>query len=315
MQFEQFLLSMGLIPRHIEPGKWTRCPTQTHPRSSNGSYKLADDYQVGWAIDFAVQSEPLMWRAENTQAPRIDYSAIAKRRRIAEMERQAASKKAAEYYMACEPVRGSHPYLDAKNLSMTGCYGLKRDKSGDLVVPMLIGKKLSSLQKICMDGTKRFWPGAVTKSATYTIERAGAPLTILCEGLATGLSLYASIPTCRVVVAFSSGNLVPACESIPRRGLAVVAADNDHHTAARIGVNPGVRAANQAAEIIGCGVAVPQCNGTDWNDFYNERTDALREAEASKRRQKTFADVAREVDSEMRALVMRHAKLRAMARV
>jgi len=313
MQFEQFLLSMGLIPRHIEPGKWTRCPTQTHPRSSNGSYKLADDYQVGWAIDFAVQSEPLMWRAENTDTQKIDYLSIAKRRKIAEIDRQGASNKAAEYYMACEPVRGSHPYLDSKNLTMTGCYGLKRDKSGDLVVPMLIGKKLSSLQKICMDGTKRFWPGAATKGATYTIERAGAPLTILCEGLATGLSLYASIPTSRVVVAFSSGNLVPACESIPRRGLAVVAADNDHQTELRIGLNPGLRAANQAAELIGCGVAVPQCKGSDWNDFYNERIDVLREAELTKRRKKTFSDIAKEVDSEVRGFVLRHAKLRVMA--
>jgi len=310
MQFEQFLLSMGLIPRSIDPGRWTRCPTQTHPRSSNGSYKLANDYQVGWAIDFAVQSEPLMWRAESSAAPRIDYAAIARRRHQAEIDRQKASVAAAEYYMACEPLRGSHPYLDSKNLSMAGCFGLKRDKSQALIVPMMIGKKLSSLQKITLDGTKRFWPGAVTKGAIYIIERAGAPLTILCEGLATGLSLYASIPTARVMVAFSSGNLVPASEYMPR-AMAVVAADNDHQTEQRIGVNPGVHAANQAAQIIGCGVAVPQCQGTDWNDFYSETTQALREAEKTKRRQKTFADIAREVDAQVRGLVMRHAKLRA----
>jgi len=314
VQFEQFLLSMGLIPRAIEPGKWIRCPTQTHPRSSNGSYKMADDCQVGWAIDFAVQSEPLMWRAESTELPRIDRSAIAKRQRNLEIERQKASRAAAEYYMTCEPVRGSHPYLDKKCLSMVGCYGLKRDKSGALIVPMMIGKKLSSLQKICLDGSKRFWPGAVTRGATYTIERAGAPLTVLCEGLATGLSLYASIPTARVVVAFSSGNLVPASECVPR-GMAVVAADNDRQTEQRIGLNPGVRAANQAAEIIGCGVAIPQCDGTDWNDFYNERVEALREAERTKRRQKTFADIAREVDAEVRSCVLRHARLISSAKI
>jgi len=312
VQFEQFLLSMGLLPREIVPGKWVRCPTVTHPRSSNGSYKLADDCQVGWAMDFAVQSEPLMWREESKEMPRIDRSAIARRQRQEGLDRQRASREAAEYYMTCEPIRGEHEYLTKKNLTMTGCYGLKRDRAGALIVPMMIGKKLSSLQKICLDGSKRFWPGAVTRGATYTIERAGAPLTILCEGLATGLSLYAAIPAARVVVAFSAGNLIPACDAVPR-GMAVVAADNDYQTAERIGVNPGVRAANQAAEAMGCGVAIPYCKGTDWNDLYNERTEELREIELTKRRPKTFADIAREVDAEMRSAVMRHARLRGRA--
>ena len=315
MEFEQFLMSLGLMPREISPGKWVRCPTETHPRSSNGSYKLAEDYQVGWAMDFAAHSEPIMWRAENTDLPVIDRSAIAKRQAQAERERQQATRLATEYYQSCDPVKGYHDYLERKGLDMNGCVGLKHDRNtGALVVPMLIGRRLSSVQMINLDGSKRFWPGAKTKSATFTIERAGAPITILCEGLATGLSLYSSIPTARVVVAFSAGNLLPATEFIVK-GMAAVAADNDYDTQARIGTNPGVKAAQIAAEALGCGVAIPQCQGTDWNDFAAERTEALKQAEITKRRQKTFADIDREVQAEIRALVMRHAKLRIMARV
>ena len=40
-------------------------------------------------------------------------------------------------------------------------------------------------------------------------------------------------------------------------GLAVVAADNDQGTEVRIGTNPGIDAAQAAADAAGAGVAVP----------------------------------------------------------
>lgn len=310
--FERFLESLGLHPREIIPGRWMRCPTENHPRKRNGSFKLAEDGQIGWAMDFAIHTEPVIWRPERYDAPNVDRRALT-RRRI--KERRAlimAIHSARAFYESCELLRKSHPYLEAKGLSMEGCFGLKRDpKSGALVVPMLIEGELASVQAIAADGDKRFWPGARTKGAQYRIDRPHAPLTVLCEGLATGLTLFSAVPTARVVVAFNAGNLAPVASTIGH-GLHVVAADNDHATARRIGVNPGVKAATEAADVLGCGVAVPECSGTDWNDYFGERLVLLREAERGKRRAKSSAQIVQEVNAEIRAAVMRQARWRSV---
>lgn len=309
--FEHFLLSLGLRPREIVPGRWVRCPTETHPRSRNGSYKLADDGQIGWAMDFAVHSEPVTWRPEQQSRPvQIDRRELARRRAAERRARQQAAQEARDYYAACEPLRGAHPYLEAKGLSMEGCRGLKRDPhSGVLVIPMFRNGGLASVQTIADDGSKRFWAGASTKGASYQINRPGAALSILCEGLATGLSLFAAVPHARVVVAFNAGNMATVAPEIGL-GMCVVAADNDHRTAERLGRNPGVQAATEAAEILGCGVAIPECAGADWNDYYSERLAELLAAEATSRRPRSEAQLAREIHAEIRAAVMRQARLR-----
>lgn len=308
--FERFLESLGLHPREIIPGRWMRCPTENHPRKRNGSFKLAEDGQIGWAMDFAVHTEPVVWRPERYDIPKVDRRALARRRAEERRALIMAIRGARAFYEACEPLRNSHPYLDTKGLSMEGCFGLKRDpKTGALVVPMLVEGQLASVQTIAVDGEKRFWPGARTKGAHYRIERPNAPLTILCEGLATGLTLFAAVPTARVVVAFNAGNLASVAATI-NHNLCVVAADNDHETAKRIDTNPGVKAATEAADVLGCGIAVPECSGTDWNDYFGERLALLREAERGKRRPKSSAQIVREVNAEICAAVMRQARWR-----
>lgn len=309
--FEGFLHSLGLRPREIVPGRWMRCPTEHKPRSLNGSYKLADDGQIGWAMDFGVHSEPVTWRPERPEQPAyIDRSEINRQRAARRREQARAMREARDHYDACEPLRHGHPYLDAKGLTMEGCFGLKRDpKTGHLIIPMYRSGGIASIQAIADHGAKLFWPGASTKGAFYRISRPAATLTILCEGLATGLSLFAAVPTASVLVAFTAGNLAAVAAEVGP-GLCAVAADNDHETQARIGRNPGVQAATAAADVLGCGVAVPECAGADWNDYYVERLAVLQEAEAGSRRPRTEAQLARMVNAEIRAAVMRQARLR-----
>lgn len=309
-QFNAFLFSLGLMPREIVPGKWVRCATETHPRKRNGSYKLSDDGQVGWAIDFAAHAEPVMWRSTGSDLPVIDRAAIYKRKQQEWKDLQRATQGAREYYMACQPIRKGHEYLDRKGLALTGCSGLKVErKTGALVIPMMINGSLSSVQMIKPDGSKKFWPGAKTKGAVYFIERQAAPLTILCEGLSTGLTLYGAVPTARVVVAFSAGNLTSATDVIST-GLCAVAADNDHETQKARGFNPGLLAAQNAAQALGCGYAIPNTTGSDWNDYAVERIALLMESERTQRRPKSIADLRRAVESEIRSSIMREAKLR-----
>jgi putative DNA primase/helicase len=75
----------------------------------------------------------------------------------------------------------------------------------------------------------------------------------------------------RVIVAFDAGNLLPVVERLKPNGSVVIAADNDHGTQAKRGMNPGIEKARNAAELIGCGVAYPTgIEGSDWADFAKE---------------------------------------------
>lgn len=311
MDFSNFCRAAGLIPRDVEPdGRWHRCPTESHPGSRNGAYKLSVDGDFGLVQDWAVHPEPLIWKpGASIQVAPIDRAAIERRR--AEERRQIAEaiRSARDYFDACRPLREGHPYLVRKQLDMTGCFGLRADDAGWLVVPMQLNGGLVSLQRISPDGGKLFWSGAPTKGASYTIDRRSASLTVLCEGLATGLAIFAAVPTARVVVAFNAGNLVRVAETLPRRGMGVVAADNDLATETKTGINPGVKAGQEAAAAIGCGIAVPTgITGTDWLDYRNEKI-AERKEIVRRGRGVSESSIRKAVDAEISAAMLRGAEL------
>lgn len=276
--FAEFLRAMGLKPRQVNAdGKWRRCPTTEHPKKRNGSYKLDPTGTIGWAQDWATMDKPATWKADGTKTEpiRLDKDAMIEQHRAAMAERHAAIARAREFYRTCKPLRGGHPYLERQGLDMTGCYGVRVDDAGWLVIPAFAGQMVS-YQRIAPDGTKRFAPGCPIAGSSYVIERRNHTLTVVTEGWATGLAIFAAIRDCRVVVAWSAGNLP---QDYPRiRGWRVVAADNDHGTEAKRGFNPGVEAAQKAAELLKCGVAWPDgIQGTDWADFRRERYIILRE--------------------------------------
>ena len=304
MNFEAFCKEAGLLPRDIvADGKWRRCPTCSKPRKHNGSYKLAADGRIGWCMDYAVHTEPQTWRPDAGQAPQVDRAAIARRRSEERKALALATREAAEFYAGCAPLRHGHPYLTDHGLDMTGCFGLKIDRDAWLVVPMLLDGNLVSVQRISPHGDKLFWPGASAKGASYTVERKGAPITVLCEGLATGLAIFAAAPLVRVVVGVNAGDLGAVKKP---RGLAVVASDYDHETEARTGINPGFQAAQAAADALGCGVAVPVgIQGTDWADWRQERV-ADRLAHLGKRERES--DIRRAIDAKIATEMSRNAK-------
>lgn len=308
MDFRSFLHSIGLLPREIEPGKWQRCATTNHPKKKNGSFKLADDGLIGWGMDYAVHSDLCVWRPDADMPDvKIDHAAIARRRAEQARAAEAASEAAREYYAASRPLQGGHPYLDGKGLSVAGCGGLRVDRSGWLVIPMFVGRNVSSIQRISPDGEKKFWPGAPVGGAVYPIG-ARALMTVVCEGFATGLTLRHALPSARVIVAFNAGNLSHAVRLVGRDGLAVVAADNDHETALRVGFNPGIEKASEAAASVGIGVAYPSCSGSDWDDFRQERYEYLSEREAMKMRPRPNKDLHAAIASEIAMAVKREAR-------
>jgi putative DNA primase/helicase len=139
------------------------------------------------------------------------------------------------------------------------------------VVPVLHGDWLVSVQTIGLNGEKRFWPGAPVKAGCFVLDRPRAAVTTIVEGLATGLAVFQGLRQARVIVAFDAGNLLPVVQRIKPTGSVCIAADNDHGTQTKRGVNPGLEKARNAAELIGCGVAYPTgIEGSDWADFLKQ---------------------------------------------
>lgn len=310
MTFDEFMRSCGVLPPDfMETGKWIRCATEAHPRKRNAAVKLADDGRVGWVQNFETGLET--WRPDKDSKPQlIDHAAINARRHARIEEAKRATEGARRAYDAAKPLSGAHGYLEAKGLDLTGCYGLRVDRQGWLVVPMFVGNEISSIQRIDPAGDKRFWPGARTKGAIYSLHRQGSVITLLCEGLATGLTLFSALPNCRVIVTFNSGNLVHIASLIKVTGLCAVCADNDKATEAKTGTNPGLKAGKEAAGLIGCGLAYPDYEGTDFNDAEQEFLKQERQLRMfDKGFKRTDATMKKNARAKIRGLIMPELKL------
>ena len=192
----------------------------------------------------------------------------ARKKHDAELERKqavAAERARRIYSSAAECAK--HAYLTMKGVAPV--LGLKAYGKA-LVVPMYSGNDLVSLQFILPDGTKRFLSGGRKKGCFFSIGKDAAKPLLICEGLATGLSLY-ECTGYPVLVAFDAGNLSPVAETA--RGChadrkIVICADNDIR---RDGENTGLSTAAQIAEKIDAFLAVPSLKTggkCDFNDLH-----------------------------------------------
>jgi putative DNA primase/helicase len=271
LSFEQAMRLAGLHPRNVvADGKWRRCATDDHPKKRNGAYVLHPDgrgFWRNWATDDGVSS----WSDDKADhAKAVDPQVLEQRRQRERANRLQAIRSARAFWNNARPLNRPHPYLERKGLTPLGCAGL-RQHDGLLVVPVLWKQSLISIQTITVDGQKRFWPGAPVKAGCYVIDRPRAAVTVLVEGLATGLACFQSVRQARVMVAFDCGNLMPVVDLLRPTGSVCIFADNDHGTEAKRGFNPGREKAANAADLIGCGVAWPTgIEGTDAADFLRE---------------------------------------------
>lgn len=307
--FNSFLQECGCIPPdHLEPGRWKDCATIDAPRKKKARIKLDDDGASGVCIDWRT-GEKRFWRAgSKTQEGYVDHAAIAMRQRERVRMATWASGEARRFWDGCKPLNGPTPYLTGKELRTDGCHGIRLSSAGELVVPMERRGQIVSVQRIAQDGTKRFWSGAPTKEAYHVISRGDAMLTVLCEGFATGATLFAAISTAQVIVTFSASNLPVVAEQLRPCGLVVIASDNDSETLLKINRNPGIESAKKAADILGCGFAIPDVRGSDWNDYLTERLMAMREDNMLSSWKKRPEVMRRSALAEINAAIMREAK-------
>ena len=210
------------------------------------------------------------WKAQGdyprlTDQQRIDFR-IEKHRqeRIRDAEEKqrhkGAAQKAAHIWEQSTSVI-QHPYLTIKRVLPQNA-GLYKDA---LVIPVLNGGELVSLQFIDKDGTKRFLTGGKLKGSYSQLGRHDIDKPILiCEGWATGVSLFEST-TNLTYVAFSAGNLKAVAiyvRSLYPLNEIIICGDNDIS-----GV--GQKAAREAALVIVGKYIIPELVGCDFNDILN----------------------------------------------
>lgn len=270
------LRDAGLLVDSVEfDAGLRRVPTLDKPRSKNGAYIAHSDAPTSiWWHNWAT-GESSTWTAKGqSRLTASEKATLARRieqaRKIAEDEQgkryAEAAKKAHDIYNAAADCH-EHAYLVAKGIK--AATGIKKYRDA-LAVPIYAEHgTLTSLQFIGADGSKRFLSGGRKYGCYFHIggKEPGNPL-IICEGLATGLSLYESI-SWPVLVAFDAGNLLPVSKFARSRYKdreIILAADNDTKTPG----NPGVTKATEAAQAIGGSLAVPDQEG-DFNDLHQSK--------------------------------------------
>jgi len=241
------------------------------PAGSFGSWKtgLSETWS---AIPYAK-----MTRAERDANRRKLEVAKQAREDEAARLRDVAKKKAVKLWGEAGMVHAVHAYLLKKHIKPYGIRQLREQ----LLVPVIIGDTLTSLQLIQPDGSKKFLTGGEIKGGYFLIGEYDRTLCI-AEGYATGCSIHEATGHA-VAVTFNAGNMEPVARALRSKhpeALLILCADDDKLTKG----NPGLSKA-QAATVAVCGsLAAPDFTDcdmtnapTDFNDLYQLKgADAIR---------------------------------------
>ncbi|MGV6875905.1 toprim domain-containing protein [Pseudochelatococcus sp. B33] len=272
--------------REPTPGRWTK--TDTYERNGKGDGRilifddgmggLAHNWQTGQQERFSIRNE-IFSSAPVPSRPSPDPEAARlKRAEQAEVERicEAIVKSCRQ-----EP----HPYLARKGFPEE--LGLVHDdpravlpatsfgemlakampvsEGPVLIVPGRIGRRITAVQFIDAEGAKKNILRGQIGGASHRI--ATGSRTVVCEGIATALSVRAALRLLNVpatvLAAFSASNVAKVAAAIPG---AMVAADHDKSIEALDGLGTGEFYAKRS----GCPWTMPPELG-DFNDFHMAR--------------------------------------------
>jgi len=266
-------------PSDLEPGKFSRFPSNGRPSDRSGWCLLFPDgegavfgdHRGGWSETWqASRSEPMT--AEQRRAWRKQV-ADAKRKAQAEREaeHQAAAKEAARIWEQAGPADPDHPYLLKKQVQP---FGIRQDGQGRLVIPVFgPDGAIQSIQHISGDGSKRFLRNGRMAAGRFWLRKDGARI-LVGEGYATAASIAEALPDAAVAMAFSAGNLLAVAESIRKehpQAEIVICGDRDES-----GI--GQAKAEEAARGIDAAVVISPAP-TDFNDLaVQQGLNAVREA-------------------------------------
>ena len=282
---EAFTAAGLLVDELIADGTRHRCAVDGgKPGAVDGCYILHPDPPYSWWFQNhktgatgsgSLKTGTTMTKAER-QAARREQEANRRQRAADEAKiHAAAASRARRIYEGAADCPG-HVYLTAKGVLPSPGLRLTRAvmtiagasfPADSLIVPLYDAAALLSepdgkpvapgnLQFISATGDKRYLPGGQKQGGGFVIGDVSnnEPL-LVCEGLATGLTLHAAAGF-PIFVAFDAGNLQAVAAALRRQypdRQIVLAADDDWKTPG----NPGLSKATAAARAIGGCVAVP----------------------------------------------------------
>lgn len=247
--------------------------------SSNGWYVLHPDGIASGAFGSWKAGDSHTWSSrhpvDHHEAEQVRQRIEqARQKRDAEKVRRqtAAAAYAERAWMAAHEANTDHPYLARKG---TKTHRL-RQRGDVLLVPLYADGCLFNLQRIRPDGDKRFLFGARVTGCYSSIGLLvpGQPLYV-CEGWATGATIHEETGAA-VACAMNAGNLLEVGRQLKRQHpdtQLIFAGDDDRQTEAEGKGNPGRKAANAVAAVVGGLVAFPDfpagapINLSDFNDL------------------------------------------------
>lgn len=189
---------------------------------------------------------------------------------------KAAEHAAAQWEEASET--GASPYLVRKGVQ---AHGVRFSAGGWLLVPLRDGTgKLWNLQRIAPEkpasGSDKLFLKGGRKSGLWhlvgDLDSRGPAVLLSAEGYATAATLHEATGY-PVAVAFDAGNLQHVARALRQQhpgALLVVCGDDDRHTEAKDGTNPGRAKATAAAKAVRGLAVFPEGlppGGSDFNDL------------------------------------------------
>lgn len=268
-EFSDFLAHHGIIPPSeiIADGKFHRAATTERPKKLDASYKLfLDNHPAGGCCNFRSGSGRFYTWSSSKKELLSDEERKALAEKVKQLRRDGELLRVEQQKEGAEKARAfwegstdclNHPYLEKKKVKSHGL----RVNGDKLVIPIYENGEIISCQTIDAAGKKKFTAGAKKKGGSFTIY--GDNTILLCEGYATGASLYEATGH-TVIVGFDAGNLETLCKSHY-----ILCADNDAASSA----NTGLITATKIKRETGCRVVYPDSpdgKSIDFNDISHE---------------------------------------------
>ncbi len=231
------------------------------------------DWREGYPHKWSSFEENSLSRADLAEFRQLQQRQDQERKAEREKLAESARNQAVSVWGKAQPASHAHPYLVRKQVQAHGI----RQAGNKLLIPLTdLSGYLHNLQTITPDGTKRFLFGGRKRGLCFLLggKLAKSEMVYLCEGYATGASLYEAyhLP---VLVAFDAGNLLPVAQSFRRQFIDLpltVCADNDRKGA----VNTGLTKAREVcAKVAGTQIIIPEFPDnaplelSDFNDAVN----------------------------------------------
>ncbi len=235
-----------------------------------GSWKTGETYTYNSNADFTAEDKKFLKLKIDEAKRKADQEKLHLQGEVAD-DQQSFFEQLSELEITT--------YMQRKKIPRH--FG-SRAQFGNLYVPMRdIDGKLWGIQTVTEIGSKFFAEGQRVSGTFHTIgDITNAETIYICEGFATGASIYQAINRA-VVIAFNAGNLLPVCEILkgrfPEKKFIVCGDDDLWTTRKSNGVdepwNPGRELAIAAAKRIMAHAIFPvfrdtSLKPTDFNDLH-----------------------------------------------